>query len=90
MFRGRLSQSGLASFKCLAALWRIDRRKDAGDEYPEREIELWDLQSGSQIVGSPIPFPETACLKVFSLRGDVLAAGNYDGEIMLWDIRRRA
>ncbi len=51
----------------------------------EQQIELWDLQSESQIVGSPILFPYTGCLK-FSARGNVLAAGNYEGEVMLWDL----
>ena len=51
----------------------------------EQQIELWDLQSESQIVDSPIPFPHAGCLK-FSARGNVLAAGNYEGEVMLWDL----
>jgi WD40 repeat protein len=46
-------------------------------------IELWDVPSATQLPGSPIAFEYGAGVK-FSDK--VLAAGSYDGDVLLWDL----
>ena len=51
-------------------------------------IILWDLRARAELSDFRCDFRYAACW-AFSARGDLLAAGNYDGDVVLCDVANR-
>ena len=50
-------------------------------------VHLWDLETGSEINSFPGDFSRTISI-CFSANDDLLATGNYKGEVQIWDLNK--